>query len=122
MFHAALLYATSGMILSGDDLTKISAERRAVLTRIADQKPVQFQFENDQFEHGVAVSKNLQQWVLLNWTDQPVVRTIQIAEDGALFDVLAGRELEKVTKGTKSVTLLPRSGRVFSQKLRGKTK
>ncbi len=116
MFHSALLYATSGMILSGDDLTKITPERRAILTRVAAKKFEQFEFDNDRFELGTAQSKDKTEWVLLNWTDSPVSRTINLTSESTLTDVLLGTEIGTQKAGPLTMMLPPRSGRVLSAK------
>lgn len=116
LFHASLLYATSGMILSGDDLTKITPERRAILTRVAAKPFEQVEFPNDRFEMGTAKSKSQTEWVLLNWTDNPVMRDLEIPADGVLYDVLQDKKVTEVRKGTLNVTLQRRSGLVLRLK------
>ena len=51
-FHATAIYASGGMLLSGDDLTKISAEKLAMLRKLQPPTGVAARFEDDSFRVG----------------------------------------------------------------------
>ena len=51
-FHATAIYATGGMILSGDDLTKISAERLAMLRKLQPPTGQAARFADDSLRVG----------------------------------------------------------------------
>ena len=51
-FHATAIYATGGMILSGDDLTRITPERLAMLRKLQPPTGVAARFVDDSFRVG----------------------------------------------------------------------
>jgi alpha-galactosidase len=70
-FHASAIYATGGMILSGDDLTTISAPRLAMLKKLQPPTGQAARFEDDSLQVGTVRRKDGLAIVLLNWDDQP---------------------------------------------------
>ena len=53
LFHATAVYASGGLALSGDDLTKISDERLAMLRKLVPPTGVAAEFEDDSLRVGV---------------------------------------------------------------------
>ena len=47
-FHATAIYATGGMVLSGDDLTKIPEPRLAMLKKLLPPTGVAAEFDDEQ--------------------------------------------------------------------------
>src|SRR5258705_12475690 len=52
-FHATAIYASGGMILSGDDLTKISPQRLAILRKLLPPTGMAAKFEDESLNVGV---------------------------------------------------------------------
>lgn len=112
-FHASLLYATGGMLLSGDDLTRIPADRLPMLHKMIPPTGVPASFESDSFETGVIRMQDRDIFILLNWDDSPAGRTVHI--DGKKYvRELWTEEDYGVHSGQFMVANMPpRSGRVL---------
>ncbi len=70
-FHATAIYASGGMLLSGDDLTKISAEKLAMLRKLQPPSGVAARFEDDSFRVGRMPVGKREIISVLNWNDAP---------------------------------------------------
>ena len=85
MYHASVIFATGGMKLSGDDLTKISPERLQILKKSIPSINIQVQFNNN-FDIGWSFMKNASFLILLNKEDQskkfdvPLSATYQVTD------------------------------------------
>ncbi|MDI3319835.1 glycoside hydrolase family 36 protein [Pinibacter soli] len=77
-FHATVIYATGGMLLSGDDLTKITPAHLAMLKKIVPPTGTAARFENEKFEVGVSDLKNSIVYSVFNWGDTAVQRVIKL--------------------------------------------
>ena len=53
-FHATAVYASGGMLLSGDDLTRLPADRLAVLKKLLPPTRAAADFDDDTLRVGVA--------------------------------------------------------------------
>jgi alpha-galactosidase len=78
LFHAATVFASGGMLLSGDDLTKISPSRLEILKKLIPPAGVPARFGNEKFEIGVQQLKNKTVYSVFNWGDTPVQRIIKL--------------------------------------------
>ena len=73
-FHATAIYASGGMILSGDDLTKINEQKLAMLRKLQSPTGVAARFDDDSFRVGrIDLPKRRQVVSLLNWEDAPQI-------------------------------------------------
>lgn len=70
-FHATAIYASGGMLLSGDDLTKISAEKLAMLRKLQPPTGVAARFDDDSFRVGRVQLRERELVAVLNWNDTP---------------------------------------------------
>jgi alpha-galactosidase len=70
-FHATAIYASGGMLLSGDDLTKIEAPRLAMLRKLLPPTGVAAKFEDDSMNVGIVSLPDAQMVCALNWGDEP---------------------------------------------------
>lgn len=109
LFHAAATYATGGMLLSGDDLTKISAERKALLDKLRPTRRAAA-FDPD-FRVGRMKLAGREILFALNWED--AARTVEIPLGRAvkLRDFFSGEELG-TQKSAWRIELKGRSARV----------
>ena len=73
-FHASVIYATGGMVLSGDDLTTISRERLAVLRKVQPPTGIPARFEDYSLRAGLIDRGRDRVACLFNWSDaaQPI--------------------------------------------------
>ncbi len=111
LFHAAATYATGGMLLSGDDLTKISPERKAMLMKL--RPTTQAAAFDPDLRVGRMKLKDREVLLALNWDD--VATTIEIPLKGKawLIDPLSAEDFG-MRKGKFVVKDMPgRSARVF---------
>ena len=100
MFHAAAIYASGGMVLSGDDLPRISPERLRVLRKLVPPGGVAARFEDDSFQIGRVVLPDREVICVFNWTNEP--QTISVPVGTAL----------EVKDFWSDETLISREGRV----------
>lgn len=70
-FHATVIYATGGMVLSGDDLTKIPAARLAMLRKLLPPTGVAAEFEDDSLQVGVVRLTDRRMVCFFNWGEAP---------------------------------------------------
>jgi alpha-galactosidase len=112
-FHAALLYATGGMLLSGDDLTKISPERLNVLRKAVPPTGKAAAFENTGFETGRVTTASGQQVILLNWQSSSKKISVKLDKTYEVADYWTGKVLGRFS-GNFSLELAGHDGRVLS--------
>lgn len=112
-FHATAIYASGGMILSGDDLTKISDGKLAMLRKLQPPAGVAARFEDDSFRVGrIDLSRRRQVVALFNWDDAPQTTAFRLAGHIAghtrITDFWNGSQLAE-----PRVDLPPRSARLL---------
>jgi alpha-galactosidase len=78
LFHATVIYATGGMLLSGDDLTKITPEHLAILKKLIPPTGAAARFEDENFETGISQSKSGTVYSVFNWNDTEAERVIKL--------------------------------------------
>ncbi|WP_052266448.1 glycoside hydrolase family 36 protein [Pedobacter kyungheensis] len=78
LFHAASIYATGGLLLSGDNLPAISPEHLVILKKLIPPTGVAARFENEKFEIGTTVLKSETVYSVFNWGNTVAKRTIQL--------------------------------------------
>jgi len=94
-FHAALIYSTGGMLLSGDDLTTISPERLNVLRKTVPPTAQAAAFEDGKFEVGRLSSPKGKYIVLLNWDSTARSITAKLDKPCEVVDHWTGKSLGK---------------------------
>jgi alpha-galactosidase len=92
-FHATAIYASGGMILSGDDLTKISPQRLAMLKRLLPPTGVAASFEDDSMRVGVVKLADARMVALFNWKDEPQTLPVPLPEACNITDYWTGESL-----------------------------
>ena len=80
LYHAATVYASGGMLLSGDDLTTITDERLAILKKMIPPTGKSAKFENEKFEVGIINFSDRIEHVVFNAGDAPVKRKIKLSK------------------------------------------
>jgi alpha-galactosidase len=112
-FHATAIYATGGMILSGDDLTTISAPRLDMLRKLEPPTGVAATFADDELQVGVVDLKDRVAFCLLNWGDAPTTISFPLASRHHLRELWTDEDLGR-RDGPVSLTLGARDGRVIT--------
>ncbi len=112
LFHAAATYATGGMLLSGDDLTRISPERKALLDKLRPTHRAA-QFTPD-LQTGRMQLDGREMLFALNWDEAPAARQFTLpARECRLTDYFSGAGLG-THRGIYRIESLPaRSARVI---------
>src|SRR5262245_8743061 len=112
-FHATAIYASGGMLLSGDDLTKIPAPRLAMLKKLLPPTGIPAEFEDDSLRVGVVKLGNARMVTVFNWDDKPQTISFRLPESAAVTDYWTGNALGR-HKGTFTISNMPgRSARLL---------
>ena len=109
-FHATAIYATGGMVLSGDDLSKIPPARAAMLRKLLPPTGVAAKFLDADLNAGIVQLPGAQMICVFNWDDQPARRVVAVAGSKAT-DFWTGETI-KLESGAITVTMTPRSARL----------
>jgi alpha-galactosidase len=117
-FHAALIYATGGMLLSGDDLTTISPERLDVLRKTVPPTAQAAAFEDSQFEVGRLSGPKGKYLVLLNWDSTAKKLSAHLDKPCEVVDYFSGKSLGRFS-GEYSVQLQGHDGTVLELREEG---
>ncbi len=112
-FHATLIYATGGMLLSGDDLTGITPRRARMLQRLVPPSGVCARFDDETFSLGVTSLKGREMISVFNWGDTPVARVVKLSHKVQLTDYWTGDPLGVHAGEYRVVDLPPHSARLI---------
>ena len=112
-FHATAIYASGGMILSGDDLTKINAQKLAMLRKLQPPTGVAARFDDDSFRVGwIDLSRRRQVVSVLNFDDVPQTLSVPLTRRCRITDFWTdtglGTHMDKF-----NLTMPARSGRLL---------
>ena len=112
-FHATLLYATGGMLLSGDDLTRITPRRAAMLKKLVPPSGVCARFSDERFSVGVTALGRRKMVSVFNWSDAPVDREFALPGKSRLKDYWSDEDLGVHTGVFRIKSLSPHSARLI---------
>ena len=90
VFHATAVYATGGMVLSGDDLTTMPPERMAMLKKLLPPTGVPAVFGDEKLQVGTMTLPGKRMVALFNWTDAPITLTARLARTSHVTDFWSG--------------------------------
>jgi alpha-galactosidase len=113
LFHATAIYATGGLLLSGDDLTAITPARLALLRRLSPPTGVAARFADDSFRVGEMSLRDRRVFCLLNWGESPQALTFSLRGPHRIRELWTDADLGRHTGGAVSQLLPGRSGRVY---------
>ena len=111
-FHATAIYATGGMILSGDDLTTISEPRLAMLRQLEPPTGITATYDDDALQVGTVRLKDKLVVCLLNWSETPQSLSFTLPRSHAVRELWSGEDLGR-KNGRVSITLGPRDGQLL---------
>jgi alpha-galactosidase len=113
LFHATAIYASGGMVLSGDDLTKISPQRQEILRRLLPPTGVAAEFERETLQVGFIRRQDKFIVCLFNWDDAPATLSFSLKGSYQITDYWSGADLGRHS-GSFAVKDLPgRSARLL---------
>ncbi|MBO9619841.1 MAG: alpha-galactosidase [Niabella sp.] len=117
LFHATVIYATGGLLLSGDDLPNLPAGKVALLKKLVPPSGVAARFENENFEVGITPSEKGTVYSLFNWGDTTTERIIKLpAGSYRLTDKWTGKSLGVFRNRYVVPALQPHSARLIEAK------
>lgn len=112
-FHATVIYASGGMILSGDDLTRIAPERLAMLKKLLPPTGKAAEFTDDSLRIGVINLPDARVVCMFNWTDKPQTISVPLPRASRVTDFWSGEDLGRRTGSLTITDLPPRSAKLF---------
>ena len=112
-FHATAIYATGGMVLSGDDLTTIPASRLAMLKKLLPPTGVPAVFDDQQLLVGTVTLKGRRMLCLFNWDDQAVDVTARLTRPATVTDFWTGASLGRREQTVSIAAMAPHSARLL---------
>jgi alpha-galactosidase len=111
-FHATAVYATGGMLLSGDDLTTIPDARLEMLRRLQPPTGIAARFTDASLQVGTAELPDRRLVFLLNREDAPRALSYRLPQPCQVRELWTGEDLGR-RSGEIATTLPARSGRVL---------
>lgn len=110
-FHASAIMASGGMVLSGDDLSTLPAEKLAMLKKLLPTTGVAAEFEDESLKVSVVKLKDRTLVCVFNWDNDTATIPVKLARAGQVTDLWSG-----VAYGRQSalnVSLKPHEGTVL---------
>src|SRR5262249_29664483 len=107
------IYASGGMVLSGDDLTKIPPPRQEILRRLLPPTGIAAEFEDETLQVGFIRLPNKLMVCLFNWDDAPASLSFPVRGSSRLTDYWSGADLGRHTGKFTLRDLPPRSARLL---------
>jgi alpha-galactosidase len=93
LFHATMAYAAGGMILSGDDLTKIPPQKMAMLKKLLPPTGRAAVFEDESLRLGFVDLPGERAACVFNWEDQSQDIKVPLARRSSVKDFWTGANL-----------------------------
>ena len=108
-FHATAIYATGGLLLSGDDLTKINAEKLAMLRKLQPPTGVAARFSDESLRVGTIKFPGSQAVCLFNWDDAPRSVSFRLPRASHVSDFWSGEDLGRHEGELMTTEMAPHS-------------
>ncbi len=112
-FHATSIFASGGLILSGDDLTKLPNDRLAKLRKLLPPTGLAAQFDDASLQAGVVSFPDHEAYCLFNWTDAPRTLSVRLKRPGLIRDFWTGDELGRREGSIELKDVPPHSARLL---------
>lgn len=110
LFHATLLRSTGGMLLSGDDLPKLTPNLVSILRKTVPPTKGAFRFADESFTTGRLTDGNTEWIAVLNWDDVPVKRVIEFKGKKHITEYWTDKDLGSHEGSIEIPAMPPRSG------------
>src|SRR5215475_2901032 len=92
-FHATAIYASGGMVLSGDDLTVLPPARAAMLKKLLPPTGVAARFEDPSLRVGTITLPNARMACLFNWDDASRQQPLRLEQPSSVTDFWTSESL-----------------------------
>jgi len=112
-FHATAIYASGGMILSGDDLTAMSPQKLAILKRLLPPTGIAARFDDDTLTVGVIDLPDERVIAIFNWKNQPQTTTVRLPQPANINDYWTGESLGRHERSFTITSMAPHSARLL---------
>jgi alpha-galactosidase len=112
-FHATVIYASGGMLLSGDDLTKIAPDRLAMLKKLLPPTGRAAEFADDSLRVGVVNLPDARMVCVFNWEDQLQTISVPLPRPSRVTEFWSGEDLGRREGSLEIKDLPPRSARLL---------
>jgi len=112
-FHATAIYATGGMLLSGDDLTKVNAEKLAMLRKLQPPTGVAARFSDESLRVGTVRFPGSQAVCLFNWDDATRIISFRLPRASHVSDFWSGEDLGRHEGELMTSEMAPHSSRLL---------
>src|SRR5205085_2672682 len=113
-FHATAIYATGGMLLSGDDLPTLPPARLAMLRKLLPPTGVAAKFDDGTLRVGRVEVGGQLILCLFNWDDAPREVSCRLPGACRVADVWGGEDLGRREGALALPALPPHSGRLLA--------
>ncbi|PZE21139.1 alpha-galactosidase [Paenibacillus xerothermodurans] len=113
MFHAAYIYASGGMILSGDDVSTMSEHNIHIIKRVLETANAAAQFDDDSFRIGRIRAHGKQIVCVFNWDDDAATIEVPLAAGGRCTDFWSGEDLGTHAQSITLSAMPPHSARMI---------
>jgi alpha-galactosidase len=110
-FHATAIYASGGMVLSGDDLTALPPSRAAMLQKLLPPTGVAAEFEDASLSAGLVRLPNARMICLFNWDEEVKRTSFRITQPSMVTDYWTDQSLGR-RQGTVTIEMPPRTARL----------
>jgi alpha-galactosidase len=107
LFHATVLCSSGGMVLSGDDLTKLDPKRLALLRKLLPPTGTAAVFDDESLGVGRIRLRDKELVCLLNWGEQPRTFSFELSGPCRLTDYWTGEALGR-HEGTVEIKDVPK--------------
>jgi alpha-galactosidase len=113
-FHATAVYASGGMVLAGDDLSKLAPGGMGVLKRFLPPAGIAAEFEDESLAIGVIPIPGKPMVCVFNWDDEPRTVVAKLPKPGVLVDFWTGAELGRQERSLELKQMAPHSARLLA--------
>ncbi len=113
-FHATAIYASGGMVLAGDDLTKLPPTGMGVLKRFLPPAGVAAEFEDETLAAGIIPTPGKPMVCAFNWEDEPRTVIAKLPKPGMLVDFWTGAALGRHDRTIELKQMAPHSARLLA--------
>jgi alpha-galactosidase len=113
-FHASAIMASGGLVLSGDDLSTLPADRLAMLKKLLPPTGVAAEFADENLTVGTVKLRDRTLLCVFNWSDEAAKIPVKVARSGEVSDLWSGQSygrqtaLEVRLKGHEGTVLVVR--------------
>jgi alpha-galactosidase len=111
-FHATVIYASGGMVLSGDDLTKLPPNRAAMLRKLLPPTGKAAAFDDSTLRVGRIAGPGAYMMCLFNWDDRPQTLSARLPAALTVTDYWTEEPLGR-RQGVLSIEMAARSARLL---------